>query len=254
MIQFIIIGSKLYQVKSKVEFNFLKVLSYILALITVLPVVFLIAYIAYYIFSYYSNKNMFLTIIMCVTVVLLLAGFVGYLLMFICDFKIRRMRFSNFREEELYRQHITQEKTRILFTIKENSSNCFVMMHFQKNNNVIPVVYTKYDDKISVCNLNVKYLYSEIEKDNEIIKLCVVINQSTKTVIIVAVSKNNNSFIISGDRMDKVHSSDDTLNYNVYATFLPFEKCENISEIIIDDLSYQLTNSKISKIFVTMNE
>lgn len=247
MIEFIIMDSKIYKEENKAKLKFFKVSGYIIALIIVVPFVALIAVSEYHLFSYYSDKNIVFAVVVCVAAALLITGFFAYLLIFICSRKISKMRFSDFEEEELYRQHITSEKAKVLFTIKEDGNNSFVMTHFQKDNNVMPVAYIKYNDKIGISNLDVRYLYSEIEKNNETIKICIIANKPTKTAVIVSISKNENVFVVNGEKVNKVHSADDTLNYNVYAEFLPFDRYEEVSEVIIDDLPYQLTSSKTTK-------
>jgi len=227
--------------------EYFTVSGYIIALIIVLPLVVLIAVSDYHIFSYYSDKNIVLCVVLCAAAAVLITGFFAYLLIFMCSRKIGKMRFSDFEEEELYRQHITSEKAKVLFTIKENGNNSFVMKHFQKDNTVMPVAYIKYNDKIGISNLDVRYLYSEIEKNNETIKICIIANKPTKTAVIVSISKNENVFVVNGEKVDKVHSADDTLNYNVYAEFLPFDQYKEISEVVIDNSPYQLVNSKTSK-------
>ena len=84
----------------------------------------------------------------------------------------------------------------------------------------------------------------KLKKNNETIKICIIANKPTKTAVIVSISKNENVFVVNGEKVDKVHSADDTLNYNVYAKFLPFDQYKEISEVVIDNSPYQLVNSK----------
>ena len=194
------------------------------------------------------DSSIYIIILACSPIVLMICMLYKY----IDRHKYRFKYFADISDEVLFSKNNRRvNEHSVLFQFMVGCSNVFVVSLDKKSKIIIPAVYTKKNNKISMINRNAEYTvfehidFSESNYSNEytFIRACKLRDKKTgEQVLFVAVPNRETNILAYSD---SAHKADKTVTFGKFRIFC-FVESENNSytDLLVDSEKIHLEKTK----------